>query len=61
MAIDERMTSSTTATRSSTMSTAITRGTKLRCLRLRSESALMMMVVDDIDIMPPRNIASMVE
>ena len=57
LATDDSITSSTTAKRSSTMSTASTRGTKRRWRILRSSRALMMMVVDDIDSMPPRNMA----
>ena len=55
MAMDDSTTISTTAKRSSTMSTANVMGTKRRCRMFRSVSAFRMMVVDDMDIMPPRN------
>ena len=54
-AIDDSITIITTANRSSTMSTANVIGTKRRCRMFRSVKALRMMVVEDIEIMPPRN------
>ncbi len=53
-AIEDSITIITTANRSSTMSTAKVMGTNRRWRMFRSVNALMMMVVDDIDIMPPR-------
>ena len=60
MATDDRMTIITTANRSSTTSTAKVMGTNRRCRMFRSVKALRMMVVDDIEIMPPIKILSTV-
>ena len=54
MAIDDNNTMRITAIRSSTMSTASTCGANCRWRMLRSSRAFMMIVVDDIDSMPPR-------
>ena len=54
MASDDSSTSISTANRSSIISTANTSCANLRCRSPRSDSAFMMMVVDDIDIIPPR-------
>ena len=54
MAMELRITIITTAKRSSMISTANTSEANLRCRRPRSVNALMMIVVDDIDSMPPR-------
>lgn len=54
MAIDDSITIITTAKRSSTISTAKTSEANFRCVRPRSLNALMMMVVDDIESIPPR-------
>ncbi len=54
MAIDDRITIINTAKRSSTMSTAKTRPANFLCCIPRSLKALIMMVVDDIDSIPPR-------
>ena len=53
-AIDDRRTIISTAKRSSTMSTARTSEANFFCRIPMSVNALMMMVVDDIDSMPPR-------
>ena len=53
-AIEDSITIITTAKRSSTMRTASVMGTKRRCLMFRSVKALIMIVVDDMEIMPPR-------
>ena len=58
MATLESTTIMTTAKRSSTMSTAKIIGTKRRCRIFRSVSAFNMMVVDDMEIMPPRKMLS---
>ena len=55
IAIEERSTSMSTAKRSSIMRTASTSVANFLCLSPRSERAFMIIVVDDIDIMPPRN------
>ena len=55
MAMDDSMTIINTAKRSSTISTANTSEANFFCRRLRSVNALIMMVVDDIDSIPPRN------
>jgi len=60
IAMDDRITMSTTAKRSSTMSTAKVMGTNRRLVMFKSVSALRIMVVDDIEIMPPRKMLSMV-
>ena len=54
MASDDSSTSISTANRSSIMSTASTSEANLRCRSPKSDSAFMMMVVDDIEIIPPR-------
>ena len=54
MAIEDKITIKTTANKSSTMSTANVMGTKRRCRMFKSVKALIMMVVEDMDIMPPR-------
>ncbi len=54
-AIDDNNTIMTTAKRSSTISTANTSEANRLWRRLRSVNALMMIVVDDIDSIPPRN------
>ncbi len=55
MAIDESTTIMSTANRSSTMSTANTSEANFFCRSPRSVNAFMMIVVDDIDSIPPRN------
>ncbi len=55
IAIEERSTIIKTAKRSSTMSTARTREANLRCLKPMSLKALIIMVVEDIDSIPPKN------
>ncbi len=55
IAIEERRTIITTAKRSSTIRTARTCDVNLRCIKLRSVSAFKIIVVDDIESMPPRN------
>ena len=55
-AIDDRITIITTANRSSTISTANVMGTKRRWRMFRSVKALRIMVVEDIEIMPPKKI-----
>ena len=61
MAIDDRMTLITTAKRSSTISTANTWLANFLWVMLRSLKALMMMVVDDMESMPPRKRQLMLE
>ena len=53
-AIDDNITIINTAKRSSTMSTANTIDANFLCLKFISVNALMMIVVDDIDNIPPR-------
>ena len=57
-AIDERITIITTAKRSSTMSTPKTRLAKAFLRRFKSVNALMIIVVDDMESMAPRNTLS---
>lgn len=54
-AIDDSTTIMSTANRSSTTSMAKTSDANFFCLSPRSVSALIMIVVDDIDSMPPKN------
>ncbi len=61
MAIDDSITIINTANRSSTISTANTSDANFLWLRLRSLNAFMIMVVDDIESMPPRNRLLMLE
>ena len=55
-AIEESNTSIKTAKRSSMISTANTKEANLRCRIPKSLRAFMMIVVDDIEIIPPRKI-----
>ena len=55
MAMDESTTIITTAKRSSTISTAKTREANFFCLRFRSVKAFMIIVVEDMESIPPRN------
>ena len=58
-AIDDSTTIMSTAKRSSTTSTASTREANFFCLSPMSVNALSIMVVDDIDNIPPRNMLLM--
>ena len=55
----DRMTSSRTAMRSSTTSTAVTVLVNFCCFSFKSSNDLMMMVVDEMESMQPRKIQSM--
>ena len=55
MAIEESSTIIMTANRSSTMSTANTCDVNRRCNRFKSVRAFKIMVVDDMESIPPRN------
>ncbi len=54
-AMDDSITIITTAKRSSTMRTASTKEANFFCLIPKSLKALIMIVVDDMDNIPPRN------
>ena len=54
-AIDDSITIITTAKRSSTMRTAKTKEANFFCLMPKSLKALIMIVVEDMDNIPPRN------
>ena len=60
-AIDDRITIMSTAKRSSTMRTANTSDANFFCRRFKSVNAFMMIVVDDMDSIPPRNRLFMLE